>query len=214
MKKFASKLENFSFAISAIKFSSFAGLLVRVRRTGSRIANCIVPKVRINRVLQLALIPVILLFSACALEIANVIGPGGGYVFYDKGNYKGGWRYKECSPFDLVELKNDTPESLKRAAELCAAQSEEWYVHNWEIPDEDDLKKILECFSYGLTRFSPDYYYLALSLDQPGYDAADPTTWKVAVLHKSFDKKANGAVEKITDTSKLKIIRVRPVRKF
>ena len=162
----------------------------------------------------LIIFPVILLLSACALEIANVIGPGGGYVYYDKGNYKDGWRYKECSPFDIGELKDTSDASLKRAVQLCIDQTDEWYAFGWEIPDEADLKKILECFSYGLTRFSPDYYYLALSLDQPGYDAADPTTWKVAVLHKSFDKKANGAVEKITDTSKLKIIRVRPVRKF
>jgi len=50
--------------------------------------------------LILIIFPVILLLSTCALEIANVIGPGGGYVYYDKGNYKGGWRYKEC--FHLI----------------------------------------------------------------------------------------------------------------
>lgn len=27
-------------------------------------------------------------------------GPGGGYVFYDKGNSKGGWRYLEVAPVD------------------------------------------------------------------------------------------------------------------
>jgi len=111
----------------------------------------------------LLILPVIFLLTTCALEIANVIGPGGGYVFYDKGNYKGGWRYKECSPFDIGELKDTELASLSRAVRLCIDQSDEWYAYNWEMPDENDLKKILECFSYGLTRFSSDYYYLSIN---------------------------------------------------
>jgi hypothetical protein len=176
--------------------------------------------------IALLIFPVILLFGACALEIANVIGPGGGYVYYDKGNYKDGWRYKECSPFDICELKDIEPKSLSRAAKECEEYSDEWYAHAWEIPDEADLKKILECFSYGLTRFSPDYYYLSLSVNQPAtYKKNDPSTWEVVILHKSFAKKANGEVERVNpkdeDGSPTKdskgnpiIIRVRPIRKF
>jgi len=111
----------------------------------------------------LLIFPVIFLLTTCALEIANVIGPGGGYVYYDKGNYKDGWRYKECSPFDIGELKDIDDASLSKALRSCIDQSDEWYAYNWEIPDEADMKKILECFSYGLTRFSPDYYYLSIN---------------------------------------------------
>jgi len=164
----------------------------------------------------LILFPLIFLFSACALEIANVIGPGGGYVFYDKGNYKDGWRYKECSSFDVGELKDIGHESLARAVSLCINQSDDWYAYPWEIPDEADLKKMLECFSYGLTRFSSDYYYLSANKND-SYDSRNPgtwdiTKWEVIVLNKNFSGKANGSVE--TATSLPDVIRVRPIRKF
>jgi hypothetical protein len=164
----------------------------------------------------LLIFPVIFLLSTCALEIANVIGPGGGYVYYDKGNYKDGWRYKECSPIDICELKDTGAESMARAVQKCVEQSDEWYAHNWEIPDQDDLKKILECFSYGLTKFSPDYYYLSLSVDQPStYNKNDPSTWEVVILHKAFSKEnLNGKVEKVETVPENLTIRVRPVRKF
>jgi hypothetical protein len=159
----------------------------------------------------LIIISVIFLLSACALEIANVIGPGGGYVFDDKGNYKGGWRYKECSSFDIGELKDLSDASLKKAVELCKDKSDEWYAFEWELPDEDDLKKILNCFSYGLTRFSPDYYYLAVN-KPVGYDENDTDTWEVVVLHKNFDVKMNGEVEKVETFPD--VVKIRPIRKF
>jgi len=179
--------------------------------------------------MTLIIFPVILLLSACALEIANVIGPGGGYVYYDKGSYKGGWRYKECSPFDIGELKDVGLKSLEKAVDLCKAQSEEYFTYSWEIPDEADMKKILECLSYGLTRFSPDYYYLSANktshYDPVSPNSWNPETWDPVVLHKNFENALNGEVEKVSpldkDGNPIKdskgkpiVIRVRPIRKF
>jgi len=159
----------------------------------------------------LLIIVIVFLFSTCALEIANVIGPGGGYVFYDKGNYDGGWRYRECSAFDFGELKDISNESVQRAMQLCEDNSGGWYRFEWELPEEADLKKMLECFSYGLTRFSPSYHYLAVNR-LSGYDPADPDTWEAVVLHKNFDTELNGKVEKVTVFSE--VIRIRPIRRF
>jgi hypothetical protein len=184
----------------------------------------------------LLIFPVIFMFSTCALEIANVIGPGGGYVYYDKGNYKDGWRYKECSPFDIWEFTDLNDVSLKKAIQLCKEQSDEWYAFEWELPSESDLKKILECFSYGLTRFKPDYYYLSVNKPET-YDVSDTSTWGVVILHKNFEGAANGKVEKVPfkkddNGNPIKddkgnfiladgnnepisiVIRVRPIRKF
>ena len=164
--------------------------------------------------IMVLIISVIFLFNTCALEIANVIGPGGGYVFYDKGNYDGGWRYIECSQFDMGEIKDLNTDSVIKAMKLCEENSGGWYRFPWELPEEADLKKMLECFSYGLTRFSSKYYYLAVN-KLSTYDENnpyDPDTWEAVVLHKNFDDKLNGEVkkvEKIPDT-----IKVRPIRKF
>jgi hypothetical protein len=164
--------------------------------------------------LALIIIPLIFLFNTCALEIANVIGPGGGYVFYDKGNYDGGWRYIECSSYDIGQIKDANDDSILYAFDLCKSQSDDRFRHGWELPTEAQLKKMLECFSYGLTQFSPDYYYISVnSIDMLNpYDPTDPTTWEAVVLHKNFTSKANGEVEKVEDFTGN--IRVRPIRRF
>jgi hypothetical protein len=164
--------------------------------------------------LALIIILAFFLFSTCALEIANVIGPGGGYVFYDKGNYDDGWRYIQCAPYDIGEIPNTNDENIVLALKLCVENSGGWYSFPWELPNEAQLKKMLECFSYGLTRFSPDYYYLALNRSElkTPIDPTDPTTWEAVVLHKNFEVKLNGEVEKVENFSG--IIRVRPIRRF
>ena len=39
--------------------------------------------------------------SVCGLTKTPYIGPSGGYVFYDKGEYSDGWRFLEAAPVDL-----------------------------------------------------------------------------------------------------------------
>ena len=39
--------------------------------------------------------------SLCHVVLEPYIGPSGGYVFYDKGEYSDGWRYLEAAPADL-----------------------------------------------------------------------------------------------------------------
>jgi len=108
-------------------------------------------------------ISAVFILNTCALEIANVIGPDGGYVFYDKGNYSYGWRYIQCSPYDFGELKDSSDKSIESALKLCNENSAEWHKFGWELPTEAHMRKMLECFSYGLTKFSPGYYYLAVN---------------------------------------------------
>ena len=144
------------------------------------------------------ILPVVFLFSTCALEIANVIGPGGGWVFFDKKNYDGGWRYIECAPIDIGELEDSGTVSRQKAEDLCISFSGGGWISNpWQLPDDDQLRKMLECFSYGLTRFSSGRYYISES---------------VKVFHKNFKDKANGEVEIITENPGH--IKVRPIRKF
>jgi len=117
-------------------------------------------------------ISAVFLFNTCALEIANVIGPDGGYVFYDKGSYTYGWRYIQCSSYDFSSLNVDDfrkPDGnvdkesfVKATLKLCMENITEWHKFGWEIPTKAHLTKMLECFSYGLTRFSSNYYYIAV----------------------------------------------------
>lgn len=168
----------------------------------------------------LMIIPVIFFLDACALEIANVIGPGGGYVFYDKGNYDGGWRYIECSQFDFGEITSSSNENIQRAIDLCNAHSDGRYRFPWEVPDEAYLSKMLECFTYGLTQFKSDVYYLSVNNlyhPVPAYPALpavpDADKGEAAVLYMNFNNTRFGAVEK-AGAGFSGAIRVRPIRRF
>ncbi|MCL2196169.1 MAG: hypothetical protein FWB77_00995 [Treponema sp.] len=128
------------------------------------------------------------LLNTCALEIANVIGPDGGYVFYDKGSYNYGWRYIQCSSYDFGDvgsLTDGNVESVKAALKLCSDNIAEWHKFGWELPTEAHLKKMLECFSYGLTRFSDAYYYFAVN---KLYDAG---RWWVCTVDGSVKNRGN-----------------------
>jgi len=116
-----------------------------------------------KNILMLISVSLLLFSTACALEIANVIGPDGGYVFYDKGSYNYGWRYIQCSSYDFGNVRDNSVDSVKAALKFCSDNNANWHKLGWELPTEDSLRKLLECFSYGFTKFSPDYYYLAVN---------------------------------------------------
>jgi len=170
----------------------------------------------------LILVSAVFMLNTCALEIANVIGPDDGYVFNDKGNYDHGWRYMQCSSFDHREIRVEITDVnkediIEEIDEYLRERSAKWYSFPWEIPTEADLRKMLNCFSYGLTKFSPDYYYLAVNnlyedVNKPNGARNSVGDWEIVILHKSFDEKANGEVVKVTEFPE--VVLVRAIRRF
>jgi hypothetical protein len=92
-----------------------------------------------------------LLMAACTLDGGNLVGPAGGFVFYDKGSYSDGWRYLECAP---ESAGNDT---WKRAQELCEEYRQGGY-DDWRLPDIDELKELLDG-DHGMNLNKEDYYW-------------------------------------------------------
>jgi len=94
-------------------------------------------------------------FSGCALEVANVIGPAGGYVFIDKGNYNDGYRYVECSPEDLIDTGIKWTNKIDVLFE--ARESVNKYTfggfNDWDLPTDVELVKMLQSFRWDLSRF-------------------------------------------------------------
>jgi hypothetical protein len=110
-----------------------------------------------------------MLFAGCALEGGYVIGPAGGYVFFDKGYYSDGWRYLECAPEDIrapwsksaINVSTSTEIGAGKAntqaivaaleaqgqegcaAQLCAAFDFGGY-HDWFLPSIDELGLIYD----------------------------------------------------------------------
>ena len=67
----------------------------------------------------------------------DLIGPAGGFVFYDKGNYSGGWRYLECAP----EIAGEG--TWEDAKQLCDEYSRGSY-DDWWLPSIDELEALLD----------------------------------------------------------------------
>ena len=63
----------------------------------------------------------------------GAIGPGGGYVFYDKGNNNDGWQYLEAAPAN-IEFSATWDNAVSRCRQLNINEITGWY-----LPDKDQL---------------------------------------------------------------------------
>lgn len=134
------------------------------------------------------------LLSACALEGANVIGPAGGFVFYDKGNYNDGWRYLEASPIDagsvgysfLLGEVTGTSASIGMGKQntdiilaLINANEDDNGVGNaaklcsefhfggyndWFLPSENELEQMIKTAKYSFEERNKKNIYLTSTL--------------------------------------------------
>jgi signal recognition particle subunit SEC65 len=84
---------------------------------------------------------------ACELEGAAVIGPGGGMVFYDKGLYKDGWRYLECTFNPLKEYdNNDKPSNSEISDQITDFNTKNGKKSDWRWPTYDEAEKITKAY--------------------------------------------------------------------
>jgi len=147
-----------------------------------------------------AAILIAVLFCACALEGVNVVGPAGGFVFFDKGNYSDGWRYLECAPINAGQVDRDydryTYDSVK-IKKFC-----DDFVYNgyddWRLPNDSELYTMLNAYKkqFMNNNYSYTYYYVS----------SENTACKIS---------SSGKIERVSSyySSESKFI-ARPVRQF
>jgi len=124
-------------------------------------------------------------------------GPAGGWIFYDKGSYSGGWRYLEAAPSDQstgIQWTNESHVDIgttgiaigtgqantiaivttsgegSYAAQLCDDLTKGGY-NDWFLPSKDALNQMyLNLKVDGVGGFIDDYYWSSSELY--GADAA------------------------------------------
>jgi tetratricopeptide (TPR) repeat protein len=124
--------------------------------------------------------------SAGTLRVGDC-GPGGGFIFYDKGRYADGWRYLEAAPVDILQKaawgslsdvtgtkteigsgKRNTELIIAalnangetgNAAQLCRSSSISGY-NDWFLPSKDELDLMSKNLKQkGLGGFGNSYYW-------------------------------------------------------
>ena len=99
-----------------------------------------------------------LCMTACAaLDGGNLVGPAGGFVFYDKGDYSDGWRYLECAP------DNAGTGTWNEAQKLCKDYRYGGY-DDWELPSKAELEDLL-AGGHGLNMFQNGVYWSSTEKD-------------------------------------------------
>jgi hypothetical protein len=117
---------------------------------------------------------VILLYSGCAFDGANVIGPAGGFIFYDKGGYSDGWRYLEAAPEDAGEV-----ELLSEAQPICEQYSRSGY-NDWYLPSKNEFEQMFNSFKSSFTEY--EYYMTSSGSCEIGYS---DISWSSSEYHRS-----------------------------
>lgn len=122
-------------------------------------------------------------------------GPAGGIIFYDKGNYAGGWRYLEAAPEDqstgaewgcykkaipgkqgtaIGTGKNNTQEIIRSCGEeniaaKVAGQYNGGGKKDWFLPSKDELNALYENLKKSGLGGLADYGYWSSTEDSDEY---------------------------------------------
>ena len=88
-------------------------------------------------------------------------GPGGGIIFYDKGDKTGGWQYLEAAPAQTEFQNVQWGAARQKCADLSFGGFNDWF-----LPNKDQLNLMYECLKkQGLGGFSNDRYWSSSEYD-------------------------------------------------
>lgn len=176
-----------------------------------------------NIAISISLVLSVILFIGCSnnlpsdipTDIYNLrdIGPAGGYIFYDKGNYSDGWRYLEAAPVstEWTEAKwggygnvigawgsdvgtgqsntnvivnwLNSHSETGRAAQLCDSLTFGGYS-DWFMPSYDELYLIRDNLKlFGVSEFDDGYYSSSTEMNEN--EAFGLVLWSGATDRKS-----------------------------